>query len=147
MSTFAKADLSSRGPYATKEDSQISRQLGISVRELRSQRAAEDLRGRKALLRRTKRELIQMIAGHLAAAGFAAIPLCTRFEYSYFDDGEVNDGDIGWIVLEDGKAFGLDEDMQIRLEHFSKNDLADIMASMIYAQGRNEPLDSEHDAP
>lgn len=35
-------DLSDRGPYATKEDSETARELGITVRQLRQQRANED---------------------------------------------------------------------------------------------------------
>jgi len=38
----AGPDLSAAGPYATKEDRAVSRELKISVKKLRAQRAAED---------------------------------------------------------------------------------------------------------
>lgn len=38
-----KPDLSDNGPYATPEDEELAREWHISVREVRAQRAAEDL--------------------------------------------------------------------------------------------------------
>lgn len=39
---LVKTDLSDTGPYATTEDAETARKLGITVTQLRKDRAAED---------------------------------------------------------------------------------------------------------
>lgn len=142
-----KPDLSARGPYATVEDAQTARGLGITVRQLRQQRAMDDLAGLNARRRATKAEIIASLRDRMVAVGIKAVPLKERSpEYSYPDDGDFNEGDIGWLVIDGGEIFGLDEDMHIRLDHFTRDELFEIESNVNWQAGRARELDSEHDA-
>jgi hypothetical protein len=95
---------------------------------------------------RSRAGIIDIIRAEMDARDLRSVPLSRRFEYSYRDDGEDNDGDIGWLVdSRDSGLVGMDEDMGIGLNHFSISDIADIRASIQWDRGVSREILQERD--
>lgn len=72
----------------------------------------------------------------MQARGLRSVPLAERVGYRYFDDHEVNAGDIGWLAIEvAGEVFGLDADMQIGLPRFGIDALRKIESCILWRRG------------
>jgi hypothetical protein len=95
---------------------------------------------------RSRAGIIDTIRAEMDARDLRSVPLSRRFEYSYRDDGEDNDGDIGWLVdSRDSGLVGMDADMSIGLNHFSISDIADIRESIQWERGVSRVILQERD--
>lgn len=85
---------------------------------------------------RSRAGIIDTIRCEMDARDIRSVPLSRRFDYCFQDDGEDNDGDIGWLVdSQDFGLVGMDEDMVVSLDHFSLSDLDDIRMSIQWELG------------
>ena len=92
----------------------------------------------------SKQRIIAAIVEAMRERGLLSVPLDARVEYSYIDDHEVNDGDVGWLVIDQaGRLCGLDEDMEIAMERFTKAALQDVFRSIRWANGRADRQERE----
>lgn len=73
----------------------------------------------------------------MRAAGIERLELDAEVHYSFFDDGEENDGEIVAIEFENGELCGVDEDMRLRLDVRNPSEILEIAQNIVWPNGKS----------
>jgi hypothetical protein len=80
---------------------------------------------------------LRELAAHMRAAGIERLELDAEVHYSFFDDGEENDGEIVAIEFENGELCGVDEDMRLRLDVRNPSEILEIAQNIVWPNGKS----------
>lgn len=91
-----------------------------------------------------KAHILRSLCEQMQGRGVRSVPLSGRVGYRYFDDHEWNVGDVGWLAVDDcGDLVGLDEDMAIRLDRFTKAALLEIWDNVSWSRASGTARERE----